>query len=291
MSISKYMAFLKTVEYGSFTKAAQILDYTQSGISHMINDLEKEWKISLLERSRAGVQISSDGLKLLPLIREICELQKKLDDEIDELHGVQSGLIRIGTFSSVASRWLPNMIKTFQLKYPNIEFELLIGYYNEIEQWISEGRVDFGFLKLPTRPDFETIFLEKDKLMVILQEGHPLAECEKFPVKALNGAPFMLLEKEGKFEISEVFEKNNVMPNVRFTTLDDYAIMAMVESGLGISILHELILQRIPYNIIKKELDIPAYREIGIAMKDYKSTSNAVKRFLSYLPYRNKIEG
>ncbi len=58
------------------------------------------------------------------------------------------------------------------------------------------------------------------------------------------------------------------MPKIRFTTWDDYAVMSMVESGLGISILPELILKRIPYKIITKELDIPAYRNIVIAMKD-----------------------
>ena len=62
--------------------------------------------------------------------------------------------------------------------------------------------------------------------------------------------------------------------------------MAMVESGLGISILPELILKRIPYRIIVKELEIPAYRSIGVALKEKKSASLAVKRFLEYLDYR-----
>jgi DNA-binding transcriptional LysR family regulator len=63
--------------------------------------------------------------------------------------------------------------------------------------------------------------------------------------------------------------------------------MSMVESGLGISILPELILQRIPYRIAIKELDIPAYRKIGLAMKDKKSVSLAAKRFIEYLQCRN----
>ena len=58
-SIQKYMAFVKTVECGSFTKAAEQLSYSQSGISRMINDLEKEWKVVLLERSKSGVKLTS----------------------------------------------------------------------------------------------------------------------------------------------------------------------------------------------------------------------------------------
>lgn len=60
----------------------------------------------------------------------------------------------------------------------------------------------------------------------------------------------------------------------------------MVESGLGIIILPQLILKRIPYKIILKELDIPAYRNIAIALRNKKTASLAVKKFLDYLKYR-----
>ena len=86
--------------------------------------------------------------------------------------------------------------------------------------------------------------------------------------------------------MSDIFEKCGLTPKVHFTTWDDYAIMAMVESGLGISILPELILKRIPYHIVVKELEIPAYRSIGLALKDKKEASLAVKRFIDYLDYR-----
>ena len=206
--------------------------------------------------------------------------------QVDELNGLQSGLIRIGTFSSVATHWLPKIIKEFQKDYPNIDYELVLGDYKEIEEWIAEGRVDCGFLRLPTHPDFHAIFLEQDKLLAILPENHPLANCEKFPIHALSEEPFMLLEKGDKAEISEIFERCNLVPNVRFTTWDDYAIMSMVESGLGISILPQLILKRVPYNIVIKELDIPAYRNIGLALRNKKTASLAVNRFLDYLQFR-----
>lgn len=285
-NIQKYLAFVKTVEYGSFTKAAEILNYSQSGISRMINDLEKEWKVVILERGKSGVKLTSDGMKLLPHAKEICSEYEKLQMEVAELNGLQSGLIRIGTFSSVATHWLPNIIKEFQKDYPKIHYELLLGDYTEIEEWILEGRVDCGFLRLPTHPDLETIFLEQDQLLVVLPENHRLANCDTFPVSALCEDPFMLLEKGAKAEISEIFERFDITPNVHFTTWDDYAIMSMVESGLGISILPELILKRVPYQIIKKELEIPAYRKIGIAFRSKKNTSLAVKRFLEYLDYR-----
>lgn len=286
MNLQKYLAFVKAVEYGSFTRAAEILSYSQSSISRMIADLEKEWNVTLLERGIGGVKLTSDGTKLLPFAKNVVAEYEKLQMEIDELNGLQSGLIRIGTFSSVATHWLPNIIKAFQKDYPNIDYELLLGDYTEIEEWIAQGRVDCGFLRLPTKAEFDTIFLEKDRLLAVIPENHPLADCDKFPVKALCDEPFMLLKKGAKAEISEIFENNGLTPNVKFTTWDDYAVMSMVESGLGISILPELILKRIPYRIVAKELDVPAYREIGLALKSRKTASLAVKRFIEYLKYR-----
>ncbi|MGE7665204.1 LysR family transcriptional regulator [Ureibacillus composti] len=288
MNIQKYMAFVKAVEYGSFTRAADSLNYTQSGISRMINDLESEWGITLFERGRGGITLTSDGLKLLPQLQRICNEHELLMMQIEDLHDIESGIIRIGTFSSVATHWLPNMIKYFRKDYPGIDFEMLLGDYTEIERWIIEGRVDFGFLRLPTNAEMETMFVEQDRLLVVIPEDHPLADWAKFPIKEFVNSPFMLLEKGAKAEISEIFEKHQISPQISFTTWDDYAIMSMVENGLGISILPELILQRTPYQIIAKELEVPAFRNIGIAMREQKSLSLAAKRFLEYLSYRKK---
>lgn len=286
MNIQKYMAFLKTVEYGSITKAAEVLSYSQSGISRMIQDLEKEWGLSLLERSRGGVRLTSDGTKLLPHMHSLYKEYEALQSQVEELKGMESGLIRIGTFSSVATHWLPNIIREFQKDYPNIEYELLLGDYTEIENWIQEGRVDCGFLRLPTLPEFDTIFLEQDDFLVILPENHPLTEKETLSLADLGEEPFLLLEKGKNTEISDFFRKYNFAPNVHFTLWDDYAILAMVESGMGISLLPRLILKRIPYRVTVRELDVPAFRNIALVLRNQKTAPLAVKRFLEYLSYR-----
>lgn len=289
LNVLKYMAFIKTVETGSFTKAAEKLNYSQSGVSRMIHDLEKEWNLILLERNRSGVKLTSEGFRILPYAKSLCEEYRKLQMQVDDLHGLQSGIIRIGTISSIATHWLPNIIKAFQKDYPGIDYELLLGDYTEIEEWIREGRVDCGFTRTPTCPDFDTEFLEQDRLLAIFPENHPLTKLDKVPLAALCEEPFMLLEKGAKAEISEVFERNGLIPRVHFTTWDDYAVMAMVESGLGISMLPELILKRMQYKIVAKELDVPAKRNIVVALRDRKTASLAVKRFLEYLNYRNAI--
>lgn len=280
LNLLKYMAFVETAECGSFTKAAEILNYSQSGISRMIHDLETEWNMTLLERDRSGALLTSDGLQLLPYTKQLCEEYRKLQMQVDDLKGIQTGMIRIGTFSSVATHWLPKIIKRFQADFPGIDYELLLGDYEEIEKWIGDGRVDCGFLRLPTEPEYETLFLEKDRLMAILPEGHSLAEYEKVPLSELSKEPFMLLQHGEKAEVAELFEAAHLRPRVRLTTWDDYSIMSMVEQGLGVSILPELILKRIPYKVVVKELDVPAAREIGLVVRSMRNRSLAVRKFM-----------
>lgn len=80
-----------------------------------------------------------------------------------------------------------------------------------------------------------------------------------------------------------MFVSRGLSPNVCFTTWDDYTVMSMAENGLGVSILPKLILKRTPYKITIRELDPPAYRNIGLALKNRKTASLAVKKFLEYL--------
>lgn len=162
-NLQKYQAFVKTVETGSFTHAARLLNYAQSSVSKMIADLEKEWGVTLLERSRSGVQLTACGEQILPYAHALLEDYQKLSGFVDEMNGVRSGTVRIGTFSSAAIHWLPNIVAAFQKDYPDIGYELLLGDYEEVERWLEEGRIECGFLRLPTRPEFETIFLKQDE--------------------------------------------------------------------------------------------------------------------------------
>lgn len=286
----KYLAFVKTVEKGSFTRAAQELSYAQSSISKMVADLEKEWGMILLERSKNGVCLTSAGEQIMPFLRKVLNDYQEMEGQIYRMNGIETGIVRIGTFSSVAINWLPNIFAQLQQDYPGIEYEMLMGDYKEVEQWIDEGRVDCGFLRLPTLPKFDTILLKHDEYKVILPIDHPLVEKEIIDVEDLNNVPFLLLEHGGKTEVSDLLERYNIQPNIRFTTWEDFAIMAMVEKGMGVSILPDLILQRIPYQIEVRSLQKPYYRQIGLAIKDQKHTTPAVKKFINYLKFRSNIE-
>ena len=285
-ALMKYRAFLTAAQMGSFTKAAETLGYSQSGISRMIADLEREWNVKLLERDRGGVRLTSEGHEIAPAVQAVCDVHGRLQARIDAMSGLEKGLIRIGTVTSVATHWLPSIIKRFREDYPNIDYEITTKGYSEVERMIAEGQVDCGFVRLPTRPNFDTIYLGRDELKVVMAPGHPLAEADRFPIRALGDYPFMTIDRQGDSDIVDMLAQYNVRVQSSMTTWDDYAVFAMVEKGLGISVQPALILQRLPFNIVVKSFDEPQYRELALAMRNRDTVPLATKRFIDYLGYR-----
>ena len=286
-ALIKYRAFLTAASMGSFTRAGEALGYSQSGISRMIADLEREWGVKLLERDRGGVRLTSEGHELAPAVQAVCDEHGRLQARIDSMSGLESGLIRIGTVTSVATHWLPGIIKRFRDDYPNIDYEITTRGYSEVERMIAEGKVDCGFVRLPTWPTFDTIYLGRDELKVVMAADHPMAGIDRFPIRALGDYPFMTIDKQGDSDIASMLQKYGIHIQSSMTTWDDYAVFAMVEKGLGISVQPALILQRLPFNIVIKSFDEPQYRELALAMRDRESVPLATKRFIDYLGYRN----
>ena len=286
MSVTKYQIYLKTVELGSFTAAARALNFTQSGVSHAIGSLEEELGVTLLVRSHGGVTPTADGRALAPYFQEMCALSHRLEQHAEDLRGLDTGLIRVATFTSVSEKWLPGMLKTFQEKYPRIEFELLpSNFNNEISDWVLHGQADCGFISLPTPAEkyLDYWLLQRDQWKVILPCDHPLAGRQPFPPEALEQYPLILLDEGDDYEIRAALDEMGVHPHVRYTAREDRTILAMVSNGLGISLLPELMVRHSPTPIKVCHAPLHFYRTIGIGVKDKKALSNSTRLFVDYV--------
>ncbi len=284
MEIGKYEVFLQVAEMGNLTHAAESLGYTQSAVSRIITDLEKEWDIQLLLRGRNGAKLTTAGTEILPQIRAVCNAQHELDERISQLHGLTCGTVRVGSFPSTSIHWLPKIIKTFQEQYPTIQFEVINQIeYRGIVDMLEEGRVDCGFVALPCDADLETIFLHRDRHMAVIPENHPLAKARSYPIARFAEDPFIKLEDDRDGEFMEILERCHVKPNIRYRGNDDYTIMSLVENGLGVSSLTELMLHRTPFHVVVRPLDPPQYREIGLAARSFDDLSPCAKCFVDYV--------
>lgn len=281
--ISKYETLAKVVELGSLTRAAEALGCTQSAVSHAINALEKEFGFAVLKRSRAGVRLTADGERLMPAIRGMLNYLEQLKQTVSAIRGLDSGTVRIGAFTSVAVHWLPGVIKQFQHDYPNVDIKLLNGDYHDVEQWVMEGSVDLGFVNVPASLGCECVPLMEDRLLAILPPEHKFASYPKFPLVECETEAFITLLETSNHDANKALSAAGIKPNIRFSTKDDYAIIAMVEQGLGISIMPELLLKGRHDNVAIKELVPPSKRVIGLAIPETSKASPATRRFADYI--------
>lgn len=192
-------------------------------------------------------------------------------------------IIRVGTVSSVTCHWIPQLIKGFQELYPKVQFLFHQGDYTSIPEWIKIGAVDFGFISPLAVTDLKTIALKDGEMLSILPKAHPFATHDFIRLEEIADEPFILVEEGHYNEPINAFQAKGLMPNIKFTLHDDYAIMTMVEAGLGVSILPELVLRRTNYNIVKLPIDPPIYRTLAVAYKDKYSLPIASQRFIEYL--------
>ncbi|MBU5345918.1 LysR family transcriptional regulator [Paenibacillus lautus] len=289
MSINKFKVLLKVVELGSLTQAAEVMGFTQSGVSHMISSLEDEFGFSLLIRNRSGAKLTTNGEEILKTIREILKWNEHLEQQVASIHGIELGTIHIGTFTSVGVHWLPGIIQDFQRDYPHTEIRLVEGDYREIEDWISEGKIDCGFLSLPTSDTFDAIPLHQDPMLVLLPMEHPLSSEVSITLSQIENEPFIMPSQGSDYDVNRMLEKARIKPDIKYTLSDDYAIMAMVEKGLGISILPELVLRGQRRNIRLIELKEKSFRSLGIGVNSMREISPATKRFLDYVKSYPKL--
>ncbi len=283
MALDKYQTLISVVETGSLTTAAASLGCTQSAVSHSIDTLEKELGFALLKRSRAGVQLTNEGERILPAVRNYLSALEQLRQTASSIRGLDSGTVRIGAFTSVAVHWLPPVLKEFQRDYPRVDFKLLNGDYHDVNEWLSDGSVDIGFVALPCELKCETITLMEDRLLAILPKDSRYASYPRFPLTECEREPFISLLQSSDHDARRALEAAGVKPNVRFYTKDDYAIIAMVEQGLGMSIMPELLLKGRHDELLTLPLVPEAKRTIGIAFAVGSHPGPATQRFCDYV--------
>ncbi|ACT03630.1 LysR family transcriptional regulator [Paenibacillus sp. JDR-2] len=283
MNIEKYRIFSKVVEVGGLTKAGELLNLTQSAISHAVSSLENELGLSLLIRNRAGIQLTNNGESLIHPIREILRANDILNQEVAAIKGIEIGAIKIATFTSVSIQWLPQILKQFQNLYPQIDVKLLDGNYHEIEEWIANGSADFGFVNLPTREAFDVVPLHRDRMMCVMNAGHPFSHRRAISLELIIEEPFIMPVAGCDTDVQRIFSQNECKPRIKYELEDDHAIIAMVQSNLGISILPEMILSHLPDNVCCRPLDSEHYRNIGLAARSFKNVSPAAKKLIEWI--------
>lgn len=203
----RYEIFLKVCETGNFTKAAEALNYTQSGISQMMAGLEEELGVQLFARAKKGVVLTDNGQRLIPYIREMDKPKGKAAP--GGLQHQQQGrgqaahrqLFERDGDVAAARRTL------FKENYPQVEVQIFDGNYDEIHDWIIRGQVDCGFLSSILAEDLTFYPLHQDALCAVLPREHPLAQRSSVTPEELLQYPFIIETPGCDNDILHLLEK------------------------------------------------------------------------------------
>ena len=251
-------------------------------ISQLVAALEKDLKLNLLVRSKKGVTVTPEGSRLLPIVRSYLAREKEMYELASEMQGLSVGNLTIAAYPSIATTWLPELVRTFQRDYPDIEFSIMEGVRQDLFHNLDQHVADMAFLAYAEPMDYEWIPLAEEEMIAVLPEGHPLADAAAYPLSRLEEDNFIMTSWGHDQELLNMFRKNNVSPHIKYTTYDTPATLAMVRMGLGISICNELAAQYWNEHLVKLPLDPPETITFGIAYTSEEHMTAASKKFLAY---------
>ena len=283
MDSKKCAALLRAVELGSLTAAAAELGYTQAGLTNMMNALETELGVRLLLRGRGGVRLSAAGRRLLPQLQAFVKAAEELEQRAEALRASGGAALRVGAYSSVARQWLPSILADFRREHPEIDVSVIMGGNRDLHRLVREGELDCAFASCQPslQPGLDYLPLRKDPLLAVLPAGSAFTGAA-FPVAAFAEEEFFMPSLGFDLDILPVFGESAaaVGPRLRYSNLDDAGIVAMVEHGLGLTILSELVMKSMNAAVRVLPLDPPAWREIGLLTERSRQGDVALTRFL-----------
>ena len=281
MEQNKYTIFLEVARQQSLSKAAQVLGYTQSGISHTLKRMEEETGLTLFDRNRNGAYLTGAGKELLPYISQLVQCGENLTNAVQSLHDLHQGSLTIGTYSSISRQWLPHIIQKFKQDYPSVRIDFKEGGNEEITRWIRQREVDLGFFSSCSDDRLTWIPLKQDPLMAVLPADYPHAE-NGFPLEEFNQKTFIISAPGIDVDIHETLDRYHIQPDIQYSAKDDYTIVAMVACHLGVSILPQLVLKNYQADVVTLPLEPFSGRELGIALYSKTIASPAALTFIEY---------
>jgi len=265
MDSKKLEILMTAAELGSFSKAAERVGYTQSGLTHMMDALEKETGFPLLERSHSGIRLSAQGEMLMPAIREFLQANAHLENQIRAVAEQKSEVIRIAAYSSIAMHWMPELLYRFRRLCPDVSVDLrMVDHALEPFELLEAGQTDIIFASRQNYDLCSWTPLYHETMFAILPRDYPLDGRESFPIQEFAGQEFLMPYGRFDIDVRAALEPMGVSPSIRVCKVDDETVIRMVGRGLGVSMMTELMIRGRTDDVLCVPVDPPARRELGM---------------------------
>lgn len=282
MNSKKLEILMTAADLGSFTKASEVVGYTQSGITHMMDALEKEVGFPLLRRSHNGIELTEQGAELMPAIREFLRANANLENKIQAIAEKKAEVIRVAAYSSIAMHWMPEILYRFRRICPEVNVDLrMVDHALEPFELLENGQTDVIFASRQNYSCCDWIPLYNEKMYAILPKSYPLAGRKSFPLTEFAGQEFLMPYGRFDIDVQLAAEAAGVCLNSQVCRVDDETVIRMVGKGLGVSMMTELMIRGRTDDVQCVPVEPPTIRELGMGTLVHKKDSDSLRRLKS----------
>ena len=280
MESKKLEALLMAVDLGSFTKAAEVLGYTQSGLTHMMNSLEKEVGFTLLERGRSGVRLTEEGERIAPAVREFLQANARLDSVIEQVASSRTEIIRVSAYASIAMHWLPGIIQRFREECPDVDVDIRMADHVDVPyELLAQGKMDAILVSPQDEGQYEWVHLADDPMFAVLPKDFDTQGMTAFPLAAFEARDFIMPSQGFDKDIMRIFNRIGVKPHILPTWVDP-TVISMVSHGLGVSMMTELTVRGRTDGVKLLPVEPVSSRELGLAVRSLDAASDGLRHFI-----------
>ena len=279
MDSKKLEILMTAADLGSFTKASEVVGYTQSGLTHMMDALEREIGFPLLQRNHNGIQLTEQGMQLMPAIREFLQANANLENQIRVIAQQKTEVIRIAAYASIAMQWMPEILYRFRRICPEVNVDLrMVDHALEPFELLESGQTDVIFASRQNYSCCDWIPLYHEKMYAILPRDYPLAGRKAFPLEEYAGQEFIM--PYGKFDndVRAALDPVGVKLNAKPSRVDDETVIRMVGKGLGVSMMTELMIRGRTDDVVCVPVEPLAIRELGMGTHVKKKETDSIRK-------------
>ena len=279
MDAKKLEILMTAVDLGSFSRASEVVGYTQSGLTHLVNSLEREIGFPLIVRSHNGISLTEQGRDLMPDIRQFLQANASLENRIQGIREKQTETIRIAAYASIAMFRMPEILYRFRRICPNVDVDLrMVDHALEPFELLQDGKTDVIFASRQNYGTCEWTPLYHELLYAILPRDYPLKSPTEFPLKEFEGKEFLMPYGRFDIDVHAAFKREGVKANEQTVYVDDETVIRMVGKGLGISMMSELMIRGNTDDVLCIPVTPKSIRELGMGTEKGVELSESVRR-------------
>lgn len=246
MTLRSLEIFNAVVKTGSMSAAAKLLCITQSSVSQVIIEMEKEYDVVLFERMKNGLRLTASGEEVLKYVKNILLLNDELTNVLN--HESKSLRLRLGATITVGSTVMRDIVKNLEDNYPDVIHTVSIANTEIIEKMILENELDIGLVEgIIKSPDIVVKMAMMDRLVFICSNKHRLYGKETISIKDLEDEKLILRESGSgtRAQLIDELRNNNITPNIVWSSYTHEAIISAVEDNLGVSVISKRLVKKL----------------------------------------------